>query len=764
METQELYASVCVDSTSPALEETYTYRVPSGLREFLSVGSRVAVTFASRPALGYVLSLDTKTSYDGEIKEIDDILDFHRDLSDEQIALARFISSDTLTPLSTVLRSLFPSFLRTSYRRTVTDIDYAVLDPDLVMLFRHEKTVTITASMKPMLARIRREEQRGHLRIGHDLSRYGKNYAEKAWRLSDSPARASVLSEARRAVIDYLTVHADGTMDEIRTATGCSEYLVRTLAKEGQLVEGERLPAIEVHAEKRFRPFLHDHDDERLATLFHDKASLSQPFLLTGNDDFRARFILERSREVIAQGKSVLIASPSIIKNEEMKKLFLRNSKNLLVASFSSCVKTSEFYRDYLACEAGAADVIFTTPIGFGLPFQNLGLVVMTDEDSPNYISETTPKTDGASVLAFRARHHDAPFILSSPAPSIERGYQAFRANVTLIAAAEQANPVTFVSLKDQPASDALVSPALAQAMRENLERGGMTLLILNAVGYSHELLCRSCGEILRCPKCKAPLYYYKEKNLLKCNRCDYRSVGLSCPSCGGKDIIPLGPGLEKLAETVSGLFPTATIARMDYTLASSRESYENFLLSLEDAKAPIVIGSASLLALSDPRLSLVGIIASDAALGMPSYRAAETAYGLIARGALKKNVKLIVQGYDLDHFAIRTGSVADYTAFFNEEIRVRRALDYPPFTSLLSFTIHGPFDAMFHAANYLKKALGALVHGSIIGPSYSREKKGLVLEVRHDGDLSRIVKLYQDVAKKFQPERVVLDYTRHVR
>ena len=770
-----MYAIICVDLKTTILEEKFTYRVPQELEPFIEVGSRVSVPFGNTTRLGYVLALSDSTDFKGEIKDVSFILDFGRSLTDEQIELAYKIQKDTLCSLSMVLETMLPSFLRSTYKQCIQDIQYDVLDPLLTVAFKLEKKVMITEALKDYLPLIKKEEKLGHLTIGSDLKYYGKSYEDnhsiKLYSLNTEKEIDSKISKVRQKVIHYLEANSRSSIENIIAYAQCTPNLIHTMVKD-EMIKEERVPLETVKTlQKSFRRYLFNDTDKALFKDFDSNKDHNSTFLLMGNLEDRERFLMHEIEMTINNGHSVVITAPTIVKCFELRKSLMQNTKNVEIAEFSSLLKTSDFYTNYFKAKNGTADIILTTRIGLTLPFNNIGLMICCDEENMNYISEMTPRIDGRSVLRWRSATFNCPLIFASPTPSIETAAHAYKGDYFTLNYPRHIHPSYLIDLNKE--SDTLITRPLKGAIKEAINHHQKVLLILNTLGYSHSNYCRSCGEIIRCHKCQTPLTFFKDKDELRCPVCGDKSKGLKCPKCKSTDIMPLGCGMEQLVEKLKVEFPGTPVVQMDYTKNSSRLSYEDFLLNLDELDSAIIVGSSMMLDINTPKLACVGIINADDALSYHSYRASEVAYSLMARAVMRPNVDVYIQTYEIGHSAIIDGKNADFSHFFMSELKERQYSHYPPFGILLEVMTKGPYEEMFHSANYLKVALNKSGLGEYLGPNYDRSDKSThgLIKIPVSGLLNepvdviqKVYKLINDVKKKFAESDVNMDINTHVR
>jgi primosomal protein N' (replication factor Y) len=236
------------------------------------------------------------------------------------------------------------------------------------------------------------------------------------------------------------------------------------------------------------------------------------------------------------------------------------------------------------------------------------------------------------------------------------------------------------------------LSPELMNALRENLQNGGQSLLFLNRRGFAPWLVCRDCGFILRCPNCSVTLTYHQHKKRHICHYCDYSIPAPSlCPECDGGEIGLLGVGTERLEEEVAALFPEARVARMDRDTTTGRGGHSRILKKLESGAIDILIGTQMIAKGHDfPGVTLVGVVSADTTLNLPDFRGSERGFQLVSQvsgraGRGDSPGKVFVQTLNPEHFALRAAVAHDYEEFYRQEIEERKDAGYPPFSYLVA-------------------------------------------------------------------------------
>ena len=739
-----MFASIALDVLTNNFKDTYTYHIPLEFENYIGIGSRVMVDFGVRKILGYVVELKEQADFDGNVRDIVEVLDFSNELTLEQVELAKKIANDTNCSLSKALDAMFPAFLKTKYRRFISIKDFNNLDPNIALLFRDKKKIILTSELIKEYPKIRKEIERGTLELDHDVFTYGRRRLIKYY--SVNPHTFNVyegFKGIKKKLIDYLLIKGEAIADDIKDAIGCSTYLINSLAKQEILSIEEKPLVLKDEKDKislRNRDF--NFDQKTIKDKFMNLSN--KPFLLYSNDEnFSLELYLDICIDMILQDKKVLVVTPTLINNYTVYHYLRNNLMGFSVLNFSSDMTNSDYYNNYLRLKNNDAEVIVTTKIGAFLPIDNIGVIIVVDESNFNYINEMTPKYNTIDALKFRAKYHNAKIILASNPLTVENYYNYFKAEYHILKYIIPNNyHATLVSMYDEAATDhAIISRELEYKLKNTLNNNKQAMLILNSRGYSNHLICRSCGHVAKCPKCNIPLTYFKEKDEIKCRYCGSKLESLNC-KCGNDAYSMLGLGLEMVKEKVVELFPYANVLLIDSETLRNYEDFQEIVIKIETKEVDIIIGTNNVISMNNyGNFNLIGLIAVDNLLNTSDYRASYNTFSLITNAI--KSSDVVIQGYNLDHYAIKYGINADFVSFYGDEIKVREAFKYPPFYEVNRLIISGDFKNMYHAANYLKKAYGILFKdlNLCLGPTYIKTRKGVQLILKHQ-DYDKVIKL----------------------
>lgn len=405
----------------------------------------------------------------------------------------------------------------------------------------------------------------------------------------------------------------------------------------------------------------------------------------------------------LEQGKQAIVLVPEISLTPQMIQRFVGRFGQK-VAILHSRLSEGERSNQWYKIKQGLVKVVVGARSAIFAPFERLGLIIIDEEHEHTYKSEKTPKYHAKEVAFKRCELENSILILGSATPSVETYHRALEGGIGFIELPERANSnklpdVEIVDMRREldAGNKSIFSRSLYKAIKENLENSNQTILFLNKRGYSSFILCRNCGYVPRCRYCNISLTYHLHGNRLVCHYCGYsRANYKTCPSCGSEYIRHFGVGTQKLEEEVKKYFPHASVLRMDLDTTSRKNSHEQILKKFRDENVNILIGTQMIAKGHDfPNVTLVGVISADLMLNMEDFRSTEKTFQLLTQvagraGRAEKEGKVVIQTYEVDNFSILTAKDQDYIKFYNQEIILRKELNYPPFCDIVSVLVTG--------------------------------------------------------------------------
>ena len=412
---------------------------------------------------------------------------------------------------------------------------------------------------------------------------------------------------------------------------------------------------------------------------------------------------------VLQKGKSVIVLLPEIALTPQTLSIFCSRYGER-VAIIHSGLSAGERLDAYRRIRDGGADVVIGTRSAVFAPVDNLGLLILDEEHEHTYKSDMNPKYHARDIARFRCNYHRALMLLSSATPSFESYYKAKSGVYSLIPIKHRYGGATLpkVTIFDMRAEtqSGVLSPLgslLCERLTKNCQENNQTILFLNRRGYNNFISCRSCGEAIRCPVCSVSMTYHTldssyERGELRCHWCGRRMpVPTVCPSCQSTHLSRMGYGTQRIEQELCELLPQAKILRMDTDTTSARSSYEELLGTFRRHEADVLLGTQMVTKGHDfPDVTLVGVLSADASLYLDDYRAAERTFAMLTQvigraGRGKKAGEAVIQTNNPDHECIRLACEQDYERFYDIEIRLRKALVFPPFCDIALLTLTSP-------------------------------------------------------------------------
>lgn len=765
------YANVVVDINSSHVDFEYEYIVSSEFVPFIKVGSRVGVPFTNnnRLVLGYVTELYEEKRFEGETKEIEVLLDYEPLINDEQIQLARAIKADTVSTLVSALNLMVPKKLRLKVNKYLYINDYEKLDADLALIIKGRQLVKYDNKFKGYAYKISKEIKNGNIEIRYNLNERGNIKVIKKYVIDQNNYDPDLIkSKKQRDFLERFSTNTIPlTVDQIVERYEVSEWIINKLIKVKYLKE-----IVEEVSRIKKRDFkyenIHIEYDPEVKKVIEKVEDSPKPTLIhIQNDQDEIKQLIGLVKSCLKKGKRTLVVVPNVILVYKIASL-LNRKIDAEIITFSGKITDGEFYDSYLAVVRNQVDVVVTSPVGAFVPLTDIGLIVMLDEENDSYYNSQSPRYDLHQVLKFRADYHSSKLVLFSVAPSIVSYTKGLRNHYQLLTSETKDYYQTYVvDLVEElkRGNRRPLSNSLALAINDNLNKNYQSMLILNTRGYSKFVLCRECGQAIKCPKCGLSLSYYQHNNKLKCAACGYQKVfNHECPNCQSKYIRHMGLGIEQLMEYLREAFPNARLTSID---DDSFEVIAEKMASISDGEVDIIVAPDVIArVLIEPNIKLVGILALDLLLSMPSYLANEKAFSMLMHASYhisnKPEGKLFIQTYQPQHFILRPFITNDYRSFYNQELDIREAGFNEPFYEVNKILIKGPIKQCFQTGDLIKKVLIDLIKKDVfvLGPSYNYREQAVQLVVKHQSkDINRI---YQIIYEKYQTSKLLIIFHKY--
>lgn len=662
-----MYANIIVDIAHTQVDRLYTYRIPDGLQ--VQAGQRVLAPFGgkNKDIEGFVLEVVPQAEAAGfQIKPLKKTLEPYPVLSAEQIALAKWMSSIYHCTLAGALRLMIPAQLRGARVR--------------------EKSVT-----------------RYRLAKNADFEGTIKSITTAAGKIR-APIQKEVLELFRRA-------EGRMTAEEILAFIPNAREALRALCKKGVL---------EADNDEKFRdPFkgisvIPDEPAaltceqsaayERICAAIDDRAGVILLHGATGSG--KTEVYMQAVSHAVDQGGGAIILVPEIALTPQTVGRF-RSRFGSRVAVLHSHLSAGERYDEWRRIRLGLVSVVVGARSAVFAPLPELRLIAVDEEHEPSYRSETAPRYSAIEVAAKRCQLEGGALVLGSATPSINSYFRARQGRYELVEMPSRVNkmPLPRVKIADMReeflnGNNTLFSGPLYQGLQRCLSAGEQAILFINRRGYSTFISCRGCGHVFHCPNCDVSMTYHKSDSRIKCHYCgETRDVPLKCPQCGKPYIKYFGVGTQQVEEQLLKRFTNARAIRMDMDTTRTKDAHQKLLGAFARGEANVLIGTQMVAkGLDMPNVTLVGVIAADAALHIPDYRSAERTFQLLTQvagraGRDKKPGTVVVQTYSPDHPSVVYAATHDYKSFYQYEIRQRRNALFPPYSLFIRLLFTGGDD-----------------------------------------------------------------------
>ena len=648
---------VAVSNATFHFDKLYTYAVMPDQQDTVRLGSMVLVPFGrgSRARMGVVLACDAEPE-SAKLKFLFDVAPASACLTPELLRLVHFLKERTFCTYYEAVKAVIP--YGAQYKPTVAEDGVTpVLQKQLVRHTENAYKLVGTLPPKPRPT--------------------AKQLAAVAL-LAGGERTLSALEEKgiSRAVLDNLC--AKGVLECSKVNKSIDLYSSIPLKNEPILLTEEQQAAYDA-----LLPGLED-------------AAPHSALLYGVSVSGKTLVFLKLIEHCLQMGRRALVLVPEISLTPQMI-LRLKSQFGKRVAVQHSALNHTERLLQWQMIQDGGADIVVGTRSAIFSPLENIGLVIIDEEQEHTYRSESAPRYSAHEVARQRAAENGALLLLASATPSTESYYAAQHGRTQLVRLTKRygGNPLPKVQIVDMRAELASGNPreislAMEDAIRHNLEAGKQTILLLNRRGYQTVAQCEDCREVLKCQKCSVPMVYHKSAHKLLCHYCGSQldPPPARCPACGGK-LQYRGFGTQKAEEELAKLFPEARILRMDQDTTAAKDAHEKLLAKFARHEYDIMVGTQMVAkGLDFEDVTLVGVLGIDSLLFAQGFRAYETVFSLVTQvvgrsGRAKAPGFAIIQTTDPDNPVLNLAAAQDYDAFFEQEIAYRKLGLYPPFCGL---------------------------------------------------------------------------------
>ena len=539
---------------------------------------------------------------------------------------------------------------------------------------------------------------------------------EAACTLLLSTGKGALRSEGQRSVVRFLSDIGEADYEVVRELPGVDSSHIRALADKGVITlsatESIRNPYERYARERDTSEIVLSEAQTRAYDTAMDlyatgTAKAGLLFGVTGSG--KTKVILKAIDRVIADKKTVIMLVPEIALTPQTVSIFCKRYGER-VAVIHSALSQGERLDAWRRIKRGEVDLVIGTRSAIFAPLSNIGLIVIDEEHEHTYKSESDPKYHARDIAAYRCKCHSALCLLASATPSLESFYKAKRGTYTMIPLRERYGGIGLpraivVDMREElrKGNTSPISDRLYKSLIAVKERGEQAILFLNRRGYSSQISCKCCGDVITCPHCSVSLTYHtdKEGGKLLCHLCGYREpTPKTCPSCGEDKLSFLGFGTQKLEGEIGKYLDGLSVMRMDRDTATGKLAYDRMLDEFRSGTSDILLGTQMVAKGHDfPRVTLVGVALADTSLYLSDFRASERTFSLLTQvigraGRAKEGGVAVIQTYAPSNEVVRLACKQDYENFYEGEIAIREELSYPPFCDLVQLTLTGENEA----------------------------------------------------------------------
>lgn len=722
-----MYALVLVEIGVKNVDKYFTYHIPDNLEDKINIGIRVKVPFNTREISGFVIKIINKIEDNNyEVKDILEVIDNEEVLNLELLKLGEYISSKTLCSMITAYQTMLPKALKANHKVAMKPKNevIAVLNKDTSEIYEY---ISI-CSYKKQVEILKSIIENGSVKV-------------------ISSNISSVTSLANKG-------------------------LIKTISREVYRYNDNTI-------ENKHTVFLNEEQSKVVKEVI-DNLNTNNTYLLKGvTGSGKTEVYMHIIKEVIDRGMQAIMLVPEISLTPQIVSRF-RQRFNDEVAVLHSGLSDGERYDEYRKIKKGLVKIVVGARSAIFSPFQNLGVIIIDEEQVTSYKQENNPKYHTRDVALFRCKYHNCPLVLGSATPSLESYARAKKGVYKLLTLNKRANnklmpEIRIVDMKKEIRNNYHnISLELENAIKEKLDKKEQIIILLNRRGYSSMLTCKDCGEVIKCPNCDISLTYHKTSNTLRCHYCGYGTkVKDTCPSCYGKSLTMYGLGTEKLEEELVKKF-NARVVRMDLDTTTSKKAHSKIIKDFLEQKYDILVGTQMIAkGLDFPNVTLVGVINADASLNIPDFRSSEYTYQLLSQvsgrsGRDKKEGIVIIQTLNPEHYSIKYAKDHDYDGFFNYEMRIRKKLGYPPYYYLTLIKILSrDYQLCMKEANkvgeFLRKNLPSDV--IVLGPSIASTFKvnniyhfQCIIKYKKEDDIKEVLRTIDNIYKVNTKVRIEMD------
>ena len=738
-------------------DKLFTYEVPQNLENLMEVGKRVFVPFGRRKRTGFVVAIKSSCEL-ANVKYVLEILDEEPLFNQNDLEFYQWICDYYIYPLGKALAEIIPS--GTEKKDVLWIIPTPVLEgialtptqeKVLAALENYPQGVTLKTLAQECKITNAASAVRGlHLlkllRLEEKQNKQLAVRTEKICSLAQNILDHVKFTTKQKTVIEFLEKHGPCSTTILIMSTNVSGSVITGLFKKGLL----ELNSAEVIRRASLDSALNRADKE-IELNKEQESALSEISARLNDNDFTAVLLhgitgsgktevyLKAIEQVLKSGGTAMYLVPEIALTPQLISRISGRFDEDKVAVLHSKISESVRYDQWRQIKRGQIQLVIGARSAVFAPLPHLKLIIVDEEHDSSYKQDDRLCYHARDLAVVKAKDRRAVAVLGSATPSLRTFFNAQTKKYLYLELTQrvQNRPLPMVELidmksqKEKQGKMPLLSDNLIAAITDTLKNDEQVLLFLNKRGFDTFLVCADCGYNFHCPNCSVSLKHHLSENIIKCHYCGFQQKAIPvCPSCGGSRVRSYGAGTQKLEKEIEKLFPAARVQRMDSDTSSRNGAYEKILKDLEEKKINILIGTQMIAKGHDfPFITLVGVVAADTSLNMPDFRAAEKTFQILTqvagRGGRGDNPgKVIIQTFNPGHYALINAKNHDYKSFYNDELKFRQELQYPPFGHIINIHLSSvKKDAVMSESKNLTKKTNSITDAhknsvEIIGPA----------------------------------------------
>ena len=710
-----MLADVLVEIRARNVDKSFSYNIPNEIKDKVKIGIRVSVPFGKQNIEGIVLNITNDRKSD--LKDIKDVLDEEPILNEELLELGKYVQEKTLSTLISCYLAMLPKALKVGNKNKINK--------------KYERIAIINKEYKDL--KLNDKE----LLILKEIEN-GNNRKSDLLKINSS--------------LNTLIKHEIVSIKEVEV------YRDVIINKEENVVHE-----------------LNNDQKNAVKNILESDNNISLLYGVTGSG--KTEVYMELIEHARKENKSSIVLVPEISLTPQMVNRFVSRFGNKIAVLHSS-LSDGEKYDEYRKIARREVDIVIGARSAIFAPLENIGVIIIDEEHSTTYKQENNPKYNTIDVAIERCKNHNAKLVMGSATPSLESFSRAYAKVYNLVTLNKRANnkdlPLVEIIDMNKENKTSHFSKDLIEGINTALSNKEQIILLLNRRGYASFITCSNCGFVSKCPNCDITLTYHKTSDMERCHYCGYaKKRDDICPECHEKAIKNLGVGTEKIEEELNKIFPFANIVRMDFDTTSTKGAHERIISDFRNHKYDILLGTQMISkGLDFPNVTLVGVINADTSLMIPNFRSSEYTFDLLSQvsgrsGRGDKEGKVIIQTYNSDHYAIKLAKYQDYIGFFNEEMKLRKKLFYPPYSYIISIKVmSSDYELASKESSYLAKKLKENIKSEVLGPSTSYAFKvknvykfGIIIKYKKDNTIYPYLKQCLDYYKSNNKVNIDIDF-----